>query len=298
MAQVLAIRVHVEAAIDFADESLDTLGGEAAARRLDEARPARACCARPQNARPQACAMACTWCWSARRMPARARCSTRWPAASAPSSPTLAGTTRDLLQETIRIDGVELTLVDTAGLREAFDAIEAEGIRRARAELAARRPGPGRAGCARPRGRARWPWRTTIAGVPQRLWLHNKADLLLMLPGLLGDDALAVSARTGAGTGGPAPAPARPVRRRRGDRRRLYRARAPRPGTRRRGRATGCAQAGELRRERLELAAEALAQAHDSLGDDRRAGRRGCATRSHFRQHSASANDGKRFESP
>ncbi len=46
------------------------------------------------------------------------------------------GTTRDVLRESILIDGVELTLVDTAGQREAGDAIEGEGIRRARAELA------------------------------------------------------------------------------------------------------------------------------------------------------------------
>ena len=42
----------------------------------------------------------------------------------------IAGTTRDVLRETIRIDGVELTLVDTAGLRETDDRIEQEGIRR------------------------------------------------------------------------------------------------------------------------------------------------------------------------
>ena len=47
----------------------------------------------------------------------------------------VAGTTRDLLREQLRLDGVELTLVDTAGLRESPDAIEAEGMRRARAEL-------------------------------------------------------------------------------------------------------------------------------------------------------------------
>ncbi len=46
-----------------------------------------------------------------------------------------AGTTRDLLREEIRFDGVALTLVDTAGLRESEDAIEQEGIRRARNEL-------------------------------------------------------------------------------------------------------------------------------------------------------------------
>ena len=48
----------------------------------------------------------------------------------------IAGTTRDLLREAVNIDGVEITLVDTAGLREAGDAIESEGIRRARTELA------------------------------------------------------------------------------------------------------------------------------------------------------------------
>jgi tRNA modification GTPase len=41
------------------------------------------------------------------------------------------GTTRDLLTERIDIDGLALTVVDTAGLREARDQIEAEGVRRA-----------------------------------------------------------------------------------------------------------------------------------------------------------------------
>ena len=45
------------------------------------------------------------------------------------------GTTRDVLREDIDLDGIALTLVDTAGLREATDVVEAEGIRRARAEL-------------------------------------------------------------------------------------------------------------------------------------------------------------------
>jgi tRNA modification GTPase len=46
-----------------------------------------------------------------------------------------AGTTRDLLRENIQLDGVLLTLVDTAGLRESADLIEREGMRRARQEL-------------------------------------------------------------------------------------------------------------------------------------------------------------------
>jgi tRNA modification GTPase len=47
----------------------------------------------------------------------------------------VAGTTRDVLRETIDLDGIAITLVDTAGLREAGDVVEREGIRRARAEL-------------------------------------------------------------------------------------------------------------------------------------------------------------------
>jgi len=42
------------------------------------------------------------------------------------------GTTRDMVSETIDLDGLRVTLVDTAGLREGGDAIEAEGIARSR----------------------------------------------------------------------------------------------------------------------------------------------------------------------
>lgn len=45
------------------------------------------------------------------------------------------GTTRDVLRETIDLDGIGLTLVDTAGLREAADRVEEEGIRRTHDEI-------------------------------------------------------------------------------------------------------------------------------------------------------------------
>ncbi|HET7593093.1 MAG TPA: tRNA uridine-5-carboxymethylaminomethyl(34) synthesis GTPase MnmE [Rhodanobacteraceae bacterium] len=48
----------------------------------------------------------------------------------------IPGTTRDVLRESIVLDGVEVTLADTAGLRESADAVEGEGVRRARLELA------------------------------------------------------------------------------------------------------------------------------------------------------------------
>jgi tRNA modification GTPase len=46
------------------------------------------------------------------------------------------GTTRDALETRVVLGGVPVTLVDTAGLRDAADAIEAEGVRRALARAA------------------------------------------------------------------------------------------------------------------------------------------------------------------
>jgi tRNA modification GTPase len=43
----------------------------------------------------------------------------------------LPGTTRDLITEPVEIEGVPVTLVDTAGLRDALDAVEREGVTRA-----------------------------------------------------------------------------------------------------------------------------------------------------------------------
>jgi tRNA modification GTPase len=45
------------------------------------------------------------------------------------------GTTRDVLRQQVHLDGLPLNLIDTAGLRKAADAVEAEGVRRAIAEL-------------------------------------------------------------------------------------------------------------------------------------------------------------------
>jgi len=45
------------------------------------------------------------------------------------------GTTRDTIEETANIRGVPVILIDTAGLREARDEIEREGIRRSRQTL-------------------------------------------------------------------------------------------------------------------------------------------------------------------
>ncbi len=48
----------------------------------------------------------------------------------------IPGTTRDPLREHLTLDGLPVTVVDTAGLRETADPIEREGVRRARLEVA------------------------------------------------------------------------------------------------------------------------------------------------------------------
>jgi len=195
--ELLAIRVHVEAAIDFADEPIDTLGGAQLRARL----------ATTASALDELLAAA----ERGRRLRDGLHAVIVGPPNAGKSSllnvlagsdraivTDIAGTTRDLLHETIRIDGVELTLVDTAGLREGGDVIEREGMRRARGELGradlaivvldAREPEAGRLAVL-----------DAIADVPQRLWLHNKADLLDTHDATTDPDTLAVSARTGLG---------------------------------------------------------------------------------------------------
>jgi tRNA modification GTPase len=48
----------------------------------------------------------------------------------------IPGTTRDTIEETANIRGLPVVFIDTAGLRESLDEIEAEGVRRSRASLA------------------------------------------------------------------------------------------------------------------------------------------------------------------
>jgi len=266
-AALLALRVHAEAAIDFADEPIETLGGAQLQSRLSAALAdldaLLAAAERGRRLRDGLHAVIVG--------PPNAGKSSLLNALAGSERAIvtdIAGTTRDLLQEAVRLDGVELTLVDTAGLREGGDEIEREGMRRARAELEradlaivvldARDPVAGRDAVA-----------AAIAGAPRRLWLHNKADLLDLPPAAdPGPQALYVSARTGAGLDalramlqdlGAAPADAGGEG--------AFSARARHVDALRRARAHAGAAAAHLRHDGLELAAEALRASHDAVGE-------------------------------
>ena len=112
----------------------------------------------------------------------------------------IAGTTRDVIEVRLVLAGFPVWIADTAGLREASDAIEAEGVRRAlaRAEEADLRIWVSDA--------ADVSRETSVAGpgTPRDgdLEVLNKADLIQPAPAparALGKDVFVVSARTGAG---------------------------------------------------------------------------------------------------
>ncbi|MCF7223617.1 tRNA uridine-5-carboxymethylaminomethyl(34) synthesis GTPase MnmE [Marilutibacter chinensis] len=271
-ADLLAVRVHVEAAIDFVDEPIDTLGGGALkaklARIADDLDALLQAAERGRRLRDGLHAVIVG--------PPNAGKSSLLNALAGSERAIvteIAGTTRDLLHETLRVDGVEMTLVDTAGLREGGDAIEREGMRRAGAELGradlaivvldACDPAAGRRAVA-----------DAIAEVPQHLWVHNKIDLLgtpasETTDATLGDAvALRVSAHTGAGLAALHAAL--------GERARRYAGAGEAGAFTARTRHVEALQAtaaelGEARlqldHEVLELAAEALRQAHDRLGE-------------------------------
>ncbi len=134
LAELVELRVHIEAAIDFPDEEIDFLADPIIADKLTALRThlddllvetrrgvrlndgiAVAIVGRPNAGKSSLL--------NALAGQERAIVT------------DIAGTTRDVLREAIHIDGVALELADTAGLRESDDVVEREGIRRARAQL-------------------------------------------------------------------------------------------------------------------------------------------------------------------
>ncbi len=200
---LVALRVWVEAAIDFPDEEIDFLAAPELAQRLAQVQSLM------QQLRAEAV--------RGKRLvdglhvvivgePNAGKSSLLNSLAGVDRAivSEIAGTTRDVLRETIQIDGIELTLVDTAGIRETTDVIEREGVRRAGQELA----GADLALCLldgqRPLAEQRAALMALTTQVPQRLWLCSKADCLIETLSAAAnnnnnDDLLMISTVTGQG---------------------------------------------------------------------------------------------------
>jgi len=198
--QLIRLRLHVEAAIDFPEEEIDFLDDDALQEQV------RHCAAAFHTLLEQA--------ESGRLLRDGLQAVIVGKPNAGKSSllnllsgedtaivTEVAGTTRDILRERIDIDGLAVELVDTAGLRDDPDTIEAEGIRRARQALGdadvvlwirdareAQDSTPGDVGESIP------------AAVPV-ITLRNKIDLTGESPGQVGEQPLVlnVSAKTGAG---------------------------------------------------------------------------------------------------
>ncbi|MCJ7555634.1 MAG: tRNA uridine-5-carboxymethylaminomethyl(34) synthesis GTPase MnmE, partial [Gammaproteobacteria bacterium] len=130
---LIQCRMYVEAAIDFPEEEIDFLSDREVTRRIETLltefdaleRDARQGCLLQEGmtvvilGRPNA---------------GKSSLLNRLAGYDAAIVTEMPGTTRDVLRERIHIDGLPLHIIDTAGLREDADRIEAEGMRRARHE--------------------------------------------------------------------------------------------------------------------------------------------------------------------
>ena len=197
--RLIAVRVHVEAAIDFPEEEIDFLADPAIARQLDALRADLAALLREAQrgvrlndglrvviiGRPNA----------GKSSLLNALAGTDRAIVNA-----VAGTTRDVLREQLNLDGIALELADTAGLRDTDDEVEREGVRRAQGEL--QRADVALLVSTDEHVAADLAWFAQLPAAATRLVLINKIDLAATAPRREQRDGatwLWASARTGAG---------------------------------------------------------------------------------------------------
>ncbi len=132
--QLVRLRLHVEAAIDFPEEEIDFLSDHQLLARIDEVAVAFATL-QQQAATGRLLRDGYQLVIVGKPNAGKSSLLNVLSGQDAAIVTEVAGTTRDILREQIIIDGLAVELVDTAGLREDPDRIEAEGIRRAREAL-------------------------------------------------------------------------------------------------------------------------------------------------------------------
>ena len=133
-AQLTELRAYVEAAIDFPDEEIDVLSGGALTLRLASVFGVFDSI----NAAARQGALlrdGLTVVIAGKPNTGKSSLLNRLVGEDVAIVTDLPGTTRDLLRHHLHLDGLPVTLIDTAGLRMAGDIVEEEGIRRAKAEM-------------------------------------------------------------------------------------------------------------------------------------------------------------------
>ena len=130
-ARLVALRVHVEAAIDFPEEEIDFLSDTKLRAELDACATAfEALLFETQQGRVLRDGYQVVIV--GKPNVGKSSLMNLLSGQEAAIVTEIAGTTRDILREQIDIDGLAVELVDTAGLRDDPGRVEAEGIRRAR----------------------------------------------------------------------------------------------------------------------------------------------------------------------
>jgi tRNA modification GTPase len=127
---LIALRLHIEAAIDFPEEEIDFLADGALTQgcaQLLEKMDALNAHARQGSLLREGMTVVLAGRPNAGKSSLLNALAQRDSAIVS----AIPGTTRDVLREYLQIDGMPLHLIDTAGLRATTDDIEGEGVRRA-----------------------------------------------------------------------------------------------------------------------------------------------------------------------
>lgn len=131
---MIAIRVFVEAAIDFPEEEIDFLADTALRNKLTMLRAdLKAFLATAEQG--ALLREGITLVLAGKPNAGKSSLLNALAGQDAAIVTDVAGTTRDVLREKINLDGVPLNIVDTAGLRETEDVVEQQGVLRAWGEI-------------------------------------------------------------------------------------------------------------------------------------------------------------------
>ncbi len=132
--QLISLRVYVEAALDFPEEEIDFIADSDVAERLSRLTDKLG---RLRAEAEQGRLLRDGITLAIFGQPNAGKSSLMNALAGRDSAivTNMPGTTRDVLREVVSLDGLPVHIADTAGIREAADEVEAEGVRRARSEL-------------------------------------------------------------------------------------------------------------------------------------------------------------------